>query len=168
MLRLLSLYLLLSSFQKIETIIMRDVNRFLSDMEANTNTDLAAKWTKVEELYNKKLWHQLTTEIQTIIKEPSMQESLIQIYQEFIADFETRLDPLSLAFIATPILERFTNPEEAIAFVEKIGEKVKMNNEAYAMTKVLIGRVKLHKYEQHKETKVMNQTTLYDNREGFK
>ena len=168
MLRLLSLYLLLSSFQKIETIIMRDVNRFLSDMKANTNTDLAAKWTKVEELYNKKLWHQLTTEIQTIIKEPSMQESLIQIYQEFIADFETRLDPLSLAFIAIPILERFTNPEEAIAFVEKIGEKVKMNNEAYAMTKVLIGRVKLHKYEQHKETKVMNQTTLYDNSEGFK
>jgi len=141
--------------EKIETIIMRDVNRFLSDMKANTNTDLAAKWTKVEELYNKKLWHQLTTEIQTIIKEPSMQESLIQIYQEFIADFETRLDPLSLAFIATPILERFTNPEEAIAFVEKIGEKVKMNNEAYAMTKVLIGRVKLHKYEQHKETKAI-------------
>ena len=83
-----------------------------------------------------------------------MQDKLIAIYQEFIIEFEARIDPLSLTFIATSVLERFTNTEEAIAFVEKIGEKVKMNNEAYAMTKVLIGRVKLHKYEQLKETKV--------------
>ena len=48
---------------------------------------------------------------------------------------------------------RFTDPEEAIAFVEKIQEKTKMNNEALVLSKVLIGKVKLHKYQQMKETK---------------
>ena len=94
-------------------------------------------WAKVEEHYNKNVWHQLTIQLQ-----------LIPIYQEFIMEFE-----------ATVVLDRFTSSEEAIVFVENIGEKVKMHNEAYAMTKVLVGRIKLHKYEQHKETKVIVQKT---------
>lgn len=134
---------------------MRDINKFLTEMKASSNADVAARWAKVEEHYNKKLWHQLTVQLQAIIKEPSMQDKLIPIYQEFIVDFEARLDPLSLAFIGTVVLERFTSSEEAVVFVEKIGEKVKMHNEAYAMTKVLVGRIKLHKYEQHKETKAI-------------
>ena len=133
---------------------MPDVNKFLTEMKANSSTDMAAKWALCEEHYNKKLWHQLTVMIQGIVKEPSMQDKLIHMYKEFIADFETRMDPLSLAFIANVVLERFTSPEEAMTFIVGVGEKVKMNNEAYAMTKVLQGRIKLHKYEQHKETKV--------------
>jgi len=134
---------------------MPDVNKFLTEMKSSSNADLASKWAKVEEHYNKKLWHQLTVQLQSIIKEPSMQDNLIPMYKEFIADFESKIDPLSLAFIANTVLERFTSPEEAMTFIENVSEKVKMNNEAFAMTKVLMGRIKLHKYEQHKETKVI-------------
>lgn len=134
---------------------MPDVNKFLTEMKSSSNADLASKWAKVEELYNKKLWHQLTVQLQSIIKEPSMQDNLIPMYKEFIADFESKIDPLSLAFIANTVLERFTSPEDAMTFIENVSEKVKMNNEAFAMTKVLMGRIKLHKYEQHKETKVI-------------
>ena len=134
---------------------MPDVNKFLTEMKSSSNADLATKWAKVEEHYNKKLWHQLTVQLQSIIKEPSMQDNLIPMYREFIADFESKVDPLALAFIANVVLERFTSPEEAMTFIENVSEKVKMNNEAFAMTKVLMGRIKLHKYEQHKETKVL-------------
>ena len=65
-------------------------------------------WAKVEEHYNKNVWHQLTIQLQ-----------LIPIYQEFIMEFE-----------ATVVLDRFTSSEEAIVFLEKIGEKVNMNSEA--------------------------------------
>jgi len=134
---------------------MPDVNKFLTEMKSSSNADLATKWAKVEEHYNKKLWHQLTVQLQSIIKEPSMQDNLIPMYREFIADFESKVDPLALAFIANVVLERFTSPEEAMTFIENVSEKVKMNNEAFAMTKVLMGRIKLHKYEQHKETKAI-------------
>jgi len=110
---------------------------------------------KVEEFYNKKLWHQLTVALQSLIKEPSLQDKLISLYQEFIVDFEARLDPLSLVLIGQAVMERFTDPEEAIKFVEKIEEKTKMNKEAFVLTKVLVGKIKLHKFDQRKETKLI-------------
>ena len=45
--------------------------------------------------------------------------------------------------------------EFIVAFIENVSEKIKMNNEAFAMMKVLMGRIKLHRYEQHKERNVM-------------
>ena len=133
---------------------MRDVNKFLSEMKSTSSPDLSARWSKVEEFYNKKLWHQLTCQLQEIVKEPSMQDKLISVYQDFIVEFEAKLDPLSLAMISMVILDRFTSAEEAIIFVEKIGEKIKMNKEAFALTRVLVGKIKLHQFEQQKETKV--------------
>ena len=41
------------------------------------------------------------------------------MYQEFIVDFEAILDPLSLVQIAQTVMERFTDPVEAIAFIDK-------------------------------------------------
>lgn len=52
---------------------MPDANKFLSDMKSNSSPEISAKWSKVEEYYNKKLWHQLTKMIQQIVKEPSQQ-----------------------------------------------------------------------------------------------
>ena len=151
---------------------MPDPAKFLSEMKESSGSELSGQWVKVEEFYNKKLWHQLTVLLQSIIKEPSMQvapstpvkwselklkyfqDKLITLYQEFIVDFEARLDPLSLVMIGQAVMERFTDPEEAIKFVEKIEEKTKMNKEAFVLTRVLVGKVKLHKFDQKKETKV--------------
>ena len=52
---------------------MPDVNKFLTDMKASSTAEVSTQWAKVEELYNKKLWHQLTVILQTLIKEPSLQ-----------------------------------------------------------------------------------------------
>jgi len=134
---------------------MPDPAKFLTEMKESSGPEMSGQWVKVEELYNKKLWHQLTIALQSLIKEPSLQDNLISLYQEFIVDFEARLDPLSLVLIGQAVMERFTDPEEAIKFVEKIEEKTKMNKEAFVLTKVLIGKIKLHKYDQRKETKLI-------------
>ena len=52
---------------------MPDTNKFLSDIKASSTPELSTKWAKVEEYYNKKLWHQLTKLLQQLIKEPSLQ-----------------------------------------------------------------------------------------------
>ena len=44
--------------------------------------------------------------------------------------------------ICTPIANRFEKPGEALEFLEKIGDKVKANTEAFVMTRVLIGKFK--------------------------
>ena len=45
-----------------------------------------------EDLYNKKLWHQLTVQLKEVVKHQSMQEgdNIIQLFNKFITDFESR------------------------------------------------------------------------------
>ena len=82
-------------------------------------------------------------------------------------DFEARLDPLSLVPIGQAVMERFTDPDEAIKFVEKIEEKTKMNKEAFVLTRVLVGKVKLHKFDQRKETKVLLSDDVREERSDY-
>ena len=75
-------------------------------MKSSSTAEVSTQWARAEELYNKKLWHQLTRLLAALIKEPSLQDKLITIYQEFIVDFESKIDPLSLVSIAQLIMER--------------------------------------------------------------
>jgi len=131
-----------------------DAPKFITEMKASLVPDLSERWGRIEELYNKKLWHQLTLQLQQIVKLPVMQEGdkLIVLYNSFIADFESKLNPLSLVQMAMAVLERFEKAEEGIAFLEKVGDKVKENNEASALIKIMVGKIKLHKYDQRRET----------------
>ena len=85
---------------------MPDINKFLSEMKSSSTAEVSTQWAKAEELYNKKLWHQLTKLLGSLVKEASLQDKLITIYREFIVDFESRMDPLSLVLIAQTIMER--------------------------------------------------------------
>lgn len=134
---------------------MKDVNKFLTEMRASGSEEVSAMWARCEDLYSKKLWHQLTLQVAELVKEPSMQDKLIYIYSEFITDFEAKIDPLKLTQIGRVVVARYTKPEEGMAFLERIQDKVKMNNEALSFCKVLIGRIKLHQLEQQKETKAI-------------
>jgi len=133
---------------------MADVVKYLGEMKDHSSPAEAEKWAKIEELYNNKLWHQLTLQLQEMVKLPSFKEGdkLIKLYNEFIVDFDSKLNPLSLVQIAMVVLERFEKAEEGQAFIEQVGEKVKKNDEAYAMTRILVGKIKLHKYDKRRET----------------
>ena len=64
-----------------------------------------------------------------------------------------RLNPLSLVDICTPVVNRFEDAEEALQFLEKIGDKVKANTEAFVMTRVLIGKLQLLQFKDVPKTK---------------
>jgi len=134
---------------------MRDVNKFLTDMRSNSNEEVGTMWSRAEEFYSKKLWHQLTMQIQAIVKEPTMQDKLIIIYSDFVADFDTKLDPMALAQLAMIVVEKYSTPEEGLAFLARVQERVKLDRQSVALCKVLTGRIKLHKQEEVKETKAI-------------
>jgi len=131
-----------------------DAAKYLTEMKASATGEEAEMWGTMEELYTKKLWHQLTQEIKQLIKLPSFKEGnkLILFYNNFVADFESKLNPLSLVQIAMAALERFEEAEEALTFIRQIGEKTKENQEAFALTRILVAKIKLHKYDKRRET----------------
>ncbi|XP_061381600.1 26S proteasome non-ATPase regulatory subunit 13 isoform X2 [Danaus plexippus] len=121
-----------------------DANDYLSKKQAS-DPELASDWAKLEELYNKKLWHQLTLKLQEFVKHPSLQsgDNLIQLYNNFLTIFENKINPLSLVEIVAHIVTQYADKREAVAFLEKIEAKVKMNAEALALCKVLQGQIYL-------------------------
>lgn len=140
---------------------MRDVTKYLNEQKdaAQGDKELAAQWTKIEELYNKKLWHQLTLELETLVRHPSMQsgKNLVILYDNFIGDFESKVNPLSLVQIGMVIMEQIKEPEEGLAFTNKMSEigSVKSNSESFALTRVLAGKIYLHMQQKQKETKAI-------------
>lgn len=71
---------------------MRDVQKYLSSKQNTVDQDLAAEWARLESLYNKKLWHQLTIALLDFVKHPSLQNEndLVIFYENFLADFENK------------------------------------------------------------------------------
>jgi len=71
---------------------------FSSKESEESDKDLAGEWAQLEELHNKKLWHQLTLKLETFVKNQSLQKgnNLLQLYNNFIHVFENKINPLSL------------------------------------------------------------------------
>nr|CAG4647892.1 EOG090X05V9 [Moina brachiata]SVE93002.1 EOG090X05V9 [Moina brachiata] len=134
---------------------MRDVPKFLSSKQNTSDQELAAEWSKLEGLYNKKLWHQLTIELLSFIKHPSLQENneLVQLYENFVADFENKINLLSLTEICVAVVKQIPSVDEQLVFLKQLQDKVKANKQALALCKVLTGNIVLHQKGDHAETK---------------
>ncbi|MBN3324026.1 PSD13 ATPase, partial [Atractosteus spatula] len=125
---------------------MKDVIGYLKQQQSRSSTpELATEWHTLEELHNKKLWHQLTLKLTVFVQNPCFAagDGLLKLYENFISDFEHRINPLSLVEIILHVARQMTDPNVAISFLEKTKEKVKSSDEAVILCKTAIGSLKL-------------------------
>lgn len=132
-----------------------NVAGYLAEQKTTTDKELAAEWTQIEELYNEKLWNELTIKLNTFVKNPALQneDALLTLYHNFICVFETKINPYGLVEILTMVVSHIADKKEAIAFLEKLKEKVKVCDEALWMCKVLQGQIYLEALNELDETK---------------
>jgi len=123
--------------------------------DAAQKQELAQIWQQIQDYHQRRHWHQLTTLMLELVARPELQsgEQLQELYTEAISDFESKLNPLSLVQICMPIVDQFKDNDEALQFVEKLGEKIKANPEAFALAKVLEGKIQLDRYKNIEKTK---------------
>ncbi|XP_070532032.1 26S proteasome non-ATPase regulatory subunit 13-like [Ptychodera flava] len=126
---------------------MKDVAGYLSQQQSQASAEVAAEWAKTEDLYNKKLWHQLTLHLLQFVKNPCFErgDGLLQLYENFLSDFEHRINPLSLTEILIHVIKQIKDTDEAIAFLEKTKEKVKSNAVAAILCMTTVARIQLTK-----------------------
>ncbi|XP_019872657.2 26S proteasome non-ATPase regulatory subunit 13 [Aethina tumida] len=137
------------------TVQQPNVTDYLAKKQKESPKDLAAEWAELEELHNKRLWHQLTLKLLVFIKKPEFKkgDNLLQLYNNFIQTFENKINPLSLVEIVAIVTEQIKQPKEAIAFLEKTEPKVKINPDAQNLCKVLAGQIHLEKLNDLEATK---------------
>uniref|UniRef100_A0A8C5DSP9 26S proteasome non-ATPase regulatory subunit 13 n=1 Tax=Gouania willdenowi TaxID=441366 RepID=A0A8C5DSP9_GOUWI len=120
---------------------MKDVSGFLKQQQSRSSTpEMAAEWHALEELHNKRLWHQLTLKITDFVKDPSFKtgDGLIQLYDNFLSDFEHRINPLSLVEIILYVWNYIQFISNVFLFCF-----VKSSEEAVILCKTSIGNLKL-------------------------
>jgi 26S proteasome regulatory subunit N9 len=121
-----------------------DVNEYLRQQQQMAeNNETIEWWTAFEELYNKKLWHQLTIKVFDFVKTQNY-NNLLAFYENFIIDFETKMNGLTLIEIISYVIKQMTENEQKIQFITKMKDKVKNNNWATILCNIFIGQTMLH------------------------
>ncbi|KAL7315832.1 26S proteasome regulatory subunit [Mucor circinelloides] len=101
-----------------------DVPKFLYEERQKTPSQLQHYYTTFEDLYERKLWHQLTTQILDFFKEPESAPYQISLFQNFVAEWEDKANKLSLVSIAIQAAKQFSDLNESVSFLNEIIKKV--------------------------------------------
>ncbi|KAJ3354901.1 26S proteasome regulatory subunit [Allomyces javanicus] len=93
--------------------------------QAEGNAALVETFNRLEDYYDRKLWHQLTVELDRFLALPGSGPYLIGLYENFVRDFETKLNKLTLvAGIGDAAAKQLPDNESRITFLLSLAERV--------------------------------------------
>ncbi|KAK7309666.1 hypothetical protein RJT34_06581 [Clitoria ternatea] len=97
----------------------------------NAHPELSDWYNSLADLYQKKLWHQLTLKLEQFVALAVFQagDALIQLYHNFITDFETKINLLKLAHFAVIVSRQYSEKEAAVAYLDGVIEKLQATRE---------------------------------------
>ncbi|KAI9598562.1 hypothetical protein BDF19DRAFT_430726 [Syncephalis fuscata] len=101
-----------------------DVPGYLAEQRTNAPENLQPYFIRFEDLHERKLWHQLTIELERFLHEPHAGPLLIPLFERFVADWEKQMDPLKLVAVAVVVADQYQNRNDAIQFLMDIASKV--------------------------------------------
>lgn len=136
--------------------------------QQQTSSPDSSQWfATFEELYNKKLWHQLSTKIFDYIDQAPGQKDLLSLYQNFIVNFEMKMNPLLLIEYASKVVEQINNPDTCTELIESLKPKVKRNKMASVLCSIIIGEQKQIKNDSTGVEKLLDElSTEIDDVDG--
>ncbi|KAJ9707329.1 hypothetical protein PVL29_002358 [Vitis rotundifolia] len=104
--------------------------QYLESLRA-AHPELGEWYNSLADLYQRKLWHQLTLKLEQFVALAVFQagDALIQLYHNFITDFETKINLLKLAHFAVIVSRQYTEKEAAIRYLEGVIEKLRGTRE---------------------------------------
>lgn len=90
--------------------------------QANAHPELAEQFGEMKDLYERRLWHQLTMKLEECVALPPFQSGdvLVQLYHNFVTDFEHKISPLKLAHLAVAVSSRYADRTSAAAYMDSV------------------------------------------------
>lgn len=103
------------------------VEKWVKSQTSSAPSEIAAIFNTFLDLYDKKLWHQLTVEIeQKLIPLQKSQPYLIPLYENFISDWAAKMNKISLVRYAAKASKQFKTPKESLDFLAPFAAKLKV------------------------------------------
>ncbi|KAK1285952.1 hypothetical protein QJS10_CPB20g01198 [Acorus calamus] len=129
------------------------------ESQRDARPDLAEWYNSLADLYQKKLWHQLTLKLEQFVALAVFQagDALIQLYHNFITDFETKINLLKLAHFAVTVSRQYPEKESAIGYLEGVIDKLRTTGEPRIEEPILYVKMQIAAFKlemgQQKECK---------------
>ncbi|ERN15530.1 26S proteasome non-ATPase regulatory subunit 13 homolog A [Amborella trichopoda] len=134
------------------------------ESQRNAQPELAEWYSSLADLYQRKLWHQLTLKLEQFVALAVLQagDTLIQLYHNFITDFETKINLLKLAHFAVIVSRQYSEKEAAISYLEGVIEKLRPSRqtrieEPILYVKMQIAAFKLEQGDQKECKKLLEE-----------
>jgi len=96
--------------------------------QGEASPELAADFAQMQELYSRKLWHQLTVLLESLVAKPGTTELLAALYDTFITDFKSKLNKLALARLQIKVAQQYDAEDQAAAFGSTIAEEARKDD----------------------------------------
>ncbi|ORX97707.1 PCI-domain-containing protein [Basidiobolus meristosporus CBS 931.73] len=100
------------------------VTEFLAQERKKTPKHLQEYYTSFEDLYERKLWHQLTSCLEEFVTQPDAGPFLIPLYNHFVSEWAKKMNKLKLVGFALSAAAQFQDFQEAIQFLSPLTERV--------------------------------------------
>uniref|UniRef100_A0A7S3DIZ3 PCI domain-containing protein n=1 Tax=Palpitomonas bilix TaxID=652834 RepID=A0A7S3DIZ3_9EUKA len=111
--------------------------------------ELAPELSELEELFSRKLWHQLTLIVDKIVAAPAVRKTKLgrRLYELFIKSVEKHLKPLKLAEYGCRLASGFDSADELIEFHDDFVAKLQSDKEACAVARLSVAEARVMKGE---------------------
>ncbi|KAG8495808.1 hypothetical protein CXB51_009471 [Gossypium anomalum] len=115
----------------------------------NEHPELADWYSSLADLYQKKLWHQLTLKLEQFVALTVFQagDALIQLYHNFITDFETKINLLKLAHFAVIVSRQYSDKEASTSYLEGVIEKLQATKEQRIEEPIIYIKMQIAKFK---------------------
>ncbi|CAM9001591.1 unnamed protein product [Rhodiola kirilowii] len=136
------------------------------DSLRSAHPELSEWYNSLADLYQRKLWHQLTQKLEQFVA-LAAGDALIQLYHNFVTDFETKINLLKLAQFAVIVSRQYAEKEAAITYLEGVIEKIRATKEMrleepvlYIKLQIAVLKLEQGNYKECKNLLEDGKTTL--------
>ncbi|KAK9326281.1 hypothetical protein V1517DRAFT_312297 [Lipomyces orientalis] len=125
--------------------IDHDIPTILSVLRTEAPPDVAGEFYGMEDLWERRLWHQLTDVLVEFFQNPESAPLRTRVYTQFVGTFDSKINQLKLVTLGLATSATFQDKSEALEFMTALAEKVNTpaSQDAYVYAQIETARVKL-------------------------
>ncbi|KLO16511.1 hypothetical protein SCHPADRAFT_848095 [Schizopora paradoxa] len=97
-----------------------DVDEFLTTALSTSPQELHPYFQGFQQLYDRRLWHQITLKILEFFRNPLSKPYRVNVFENFVRDFEHRLNQLRLVEMGVVASKEIDNPATHLSFLTSL------------------------------------------------
>lgn len=106
-----------------------EVSSTLNKLRGEADPDLAPLFYEFEQLYQEKLWHQLTERLKVFFEDPRSSNLRLTTYANFVTTFYDRINQLSVVEFLLQSLKNYDDHDQSLKYLTELEQSFKTIDE---------------------------------------